>query len=102
MFSSSCGFLVQKQNSLQTLDNNHNSLQHQQQYNLFPSLDQSRYTRKDGAKTREVHTQPQQIDSQSSYTFDLSIMLMRRPDKGHWSRVDDSGFSSKENGFDSH
>lgn len=35
---------------LQTLDNNHNSQQHQQQYNLFPSLDQDRYTRRGGAK----------------------------------------------------
>lgn len=36
--------------SLQTLDNNHNSQQHQQQYNLFPSLDQNRYTRRGRAK----------------------------------------------------
>lgn len=36
--------------SLQTQDNNHNSQQHQQQHNLFPSLDQNRYTRTGGAK----------------------------------------------------
>lgn len=58
MFLFSCVFVVQKQTheqkkkrKKQTLDNKHNS--QQQHYNLFPSLDQNRHTRRGGAKQGE-------------------------------------------------
>lgn len=80
--------------SLQTLDNNHDSQQHQQQNNLFPSLDQDRYTRRGGAKTgwkKQKQTKRRQTHSlrRGSHSNHTTLSLWRGLcvfAKGHFSR----------------
>lgn len=72
MFLFSCVFFSAETDSLQTLDNNHDSQQHQQQHNLFPSLDQNRYTRRGGAERGET-IQETHSSIQTTLPFVLSM-----------------------------